>query len=67
MVLTKLALKPYSHIKHLTAQAANLAGYKSIPMCTARQIGGLINVKVDFEHKPLHRYNFAVIAAIYKH
>ena len=31
------------------AQAANLAGYKSIPMSMARQIGWLINVKVDFE------------------
>ena len=34
-------------------------------MCLARQIGWLINVKIDLEHKPLHRYNFAVIAAIY--
>ena len=49
-----------------SAQAANLANYKSIPMCTAHQIGWLMIVKVDFEPKPLHRYNFVVIAAIYK-
>ena len=52
-------------INPLSAQAANLAGYKRIPMCWARQIGWLINVKIDFENKPLHRYTFAVIAAIY--
>ena len=48
--------------------------------CTGRQFGGLQvdshvlsppnwladYVKVDFEHKPLHRYDFAVIVAIYK-
>ena len=42
----------------LGAHAANLVGYKSISMCWARQIGWLINVKVDFEPKPLHRYSF---------
>ena len=53
-------------VNPLGAQAANLASYKSIPKCWARQIGWLINAKIDFEPKPLHRYNFPVIAAIYK-
>ena len=35
-------------------------------MNTARQISWLINVKVYFEQKLLHHYNFAVTAAIYK-
>ena len=48
-------------VNPLGAQAANLAGYKSIPMCTPYQIGCLINVKVDLEPKPLHHYNFAVM------
>ena len=45
--------KMFLHVAHcinpLSAEAANLAGYKSIPMCTARQIGWLIILKLDFE------------------
>ena len=56
----------WTYLNPFSAQAANFAGYKSIPMCTARQIDWLVNVKVDLEHNPLHRYNFAIIAAICK-
>ena len=57
------AEQPAYLVKGGVVVVANLEGYMSIPMCTGRQIGWLIYIKVGFDHKLLHRYIYTTIMA----